>query len=341
VVSDTATNPVLDLRVGDIVEVRSEEEVLRTLDSSGMLDSLPFMPEMLQFCGKRFRVMKRADKVCDSIDWGTLRRMKHAVHLEELRCNGAAHGGCKAGCLIHWKEAWLKRVDPSNGSRHVDDAQRTGAPEEEGTAACTKETLMQATRRDSNPDGEEVFSCQATELVRSTSPMPWWRLGQYVRDVRSGNASVARVIRSLVVALFNKFQKANARLAPRFTLIHGGKPYPFVDPKSMGEAPSSRLNLQPGDVVEVKSPQEIFETLDQRDRTRGLRFDSELLKFCGRRGRVSHLVDRIINEHTGTMLPIKTDAVIIEGFFCTGDYHRVCPRSVYAWWRESWLRRVE
>ena len=54
------------------------------------------MPEMLQFCGKRFRVMKRADKVCDSIDWGKHRRMKNAVHLEELRCNGAAHGGCKA-----------------------------------------------------------------------------------------------------------------------------------------------------------------------------------------------------------------------------------------------------
>jgi hypothetical protein len=56
---------------------------------------------------------------------------------------------------------------------------------------------------------------------------------------------------------------------------------------------------------------------------------------------VSHLVDGIINEKTGTMLPIKTDAVIIEGFYCTGDYHRVCPRSVYTWWRESWLKRVE
>ena len=124
----TATNTVLDLRVGDIVEVRSEEEILRTLDSRGELDSLPFMPEMLEFCGKRFRVSKRADKVCDSIDWGTLRRMKNAVHLEGLRCNGAAHGGCKAGCLMHWKEAWLKRVaDSSNGSTALERAQASGA----------------------------------------------------------------------------------------------------------------------------------------------------------------------------------------------------------------------
>ena len=37
--SATAPNPLLDLHVGDVVEVRSEEEILRTLDSRGMLDS--------------------------------------------------------------------------------------------------------------------------------------------------------------------------------------------------------------------------------------------------------------------------------------------------------------
>ena len=35
------------LRKGDLVEVRSEEEILRTLDADGKLDGLPFMPEML------------------------------------------------------------------------------------------------------------------------------------------------------------------------------------------------------------------------------------------------------------------------------------------------------
>ncbi len=200
---------------------------------------------------------------------------------------------------------------------------------------------MKATRRENTADGEEVYSCQATELDRATTRMPWWRPGQYVRDVRSGNASVRRVLRSLVIAVFNKFQKANARVAPEFGLIHGARTYPYLDPKATGAPPSVPLNLQPGDLVEVKSKEEIFETLDERDRTRGLRFDSELLKYCGRRGRVSHRVDRIINEKTGTMIPIKSDAIIIEEFFCTGDYHRACPRSVYAWWRESWLRRVE
>jgi hypothetical protein len=40
-------NTTLDLKVGDVVEVRSAAEILATLDENGALDSMPFMPEML------------------------------------------------------------------------------------------------------------------------------------------------------------------------------------------------------------------------------------------------------------------------------------------------------
>ena len=102
---------VLDLRVGELVEVRSEPEILATLDENGELEDLPFMPEMLQFCGQRFRVGKLALKLCDTINWTGMYRMRHAVHLQGVRCDGQAHGGCQAGCLVYWKEAWLKRVE--------------------------------------------------------------------------------------------------------------------------------------------------------------------------------------------------------------------------------------
>jgi hypothetical protein len=334
-------DPVLDLRAGELVEVRSRQEILRTLDSRGALDSLPFMPEMLEFCGRRFRVYKRADKVCDTIDWGTLRRMERAVHLEGVRCNGGAHAGCQAGCLIHWKEAWLKRVvDPSNASTvgvadQADDAHHIDA------STCTEETLVEATRKNWDEE-EEIFSCQATELIRATtSTIPWWSVGQYVRDVRSGNDGVGSVLRGLFVGFFNKFQKANLRILPRLTLIHSGRTYPFVLGKLSGRALSADLGLQPGELVEVKSKEEIFETLDERDRTRGLRFDGEMLQYCGRRGRVLRRIQKIIDEKTGRMLSIDSDCIVIDGFICTGDYHRSCPRAVYPYWRESWLKRVE
>ena len=54
------------LRHGDVVEVASAAEILATLDEQGKLDGLPFMPEMLQYCGRRFTVDERAEKICDS-----------------------------------------------------------------------------------------------------------------------------------------------------------------------------------------------------------------------------------------------------------------------------------
>jgi len=326
--------PVLNLRVGEVVEVRTEQEILSTLDERGALESLPFMPEMRRFCGKRFRVYRRADKACDTIDWGVLRRMENAVHLEGLRCDGQAHGGCQAGCLVYWKEAWLKRV-PAPAETTV----AAPAPRSQNGRA-TSETLDRATRKGVE-DGETVYSCQATELVRATTAeLPWWNVAQYARDIRSGNAAPGRVVRGLAIGFFNKFQKANARVLPQLPLIGGANEYPFLNGRSTTSS-ANGLNLQPGEMVEVKTKEEILETLDERDRTRGLRFDREMLRYCGRRGRVLRRVDHIINEKTGKMLAINSDCIIIDGFVCTGDLHRFCPRSIFPYWRESWLNRVD
>ena len=97
------------LSVGDWVEVRSKEEILRTLDKDGRVDGMPFMPEMFAFCGKRFQVYKRAHKTCDTVFPVQGRRVADAVHLE-TRCDGSAHGGCQASCLLFWKVDWLRPV---------------------------------------------------------------------------------------------------------------------------------------------------------------------------------------------------------------------------------------
>jgi len=51
-------------------EVRSADEILATWMQTVGWEAMPFMPEMLQFCGKRFCVYKRADKTCDNIKTG-------------------------------------------------------------------------------------------------------------------------------------------------------------------------------------------------------------------------------------------------------------------------------
>ena len=99
-------------RAGDLVEVCSKEEILATLDEQGCVDGLPFMPEMFQFCGRRFRVRAVAHKTCDTArQTAKSRRLRATVHLEDLRCDGSAHGGCEAACTLFWKDVWLKPAD--------------------------------------------------------------------------------------------------------------------------------------------------------------------------------------------------------------------------------------
>ena len=67
--SEIATAPpeathVLDLRSGDVVRVRSAAEIFATLDDRGTLDGLPFMPEMLKYCGRTLPVTQRGGKTC-------------------------------------------------------------------------------------------------------------------------------------------------------------------------------------------------------------------------------------------------------------------------------------
>jgi hypothetical protein len=83
---------VLDLRPGEMVRVRSAPEILSTLDERGALDNLPFMPEMVRYCGQTFSVTKSADKTC-SPDHG-LRRMSNTVSLSNVRCDRSGQGGC-------------------------------------------------------------------------------------------------------------------------------------------------------------------------------------------------------------------------------------------------------
>jgi hypothetical protein len=67
---DLVKHPITNksrLKVGEWVEVKSKDEILKTLDKDGQLDGMPFMAEMFAFCGKRFRIHKSAHKACDTV----------------------------------------------------------------------------------------------------------------------------------------------------------------------------------------------------------------------------------------------------------------------------------
>jgi hypothetical protein len=50
------------MSAGDRVEIQSKDETLRSLDITGQLDVIPFMPELSRFFCQRLHVPRRAHK---------------------------------------------------------------------------------------------------------------------------------------------------------------------------------------------------------------------------------------------------------------------------------------
>jgi hypothetical protein len=342
------------MRAGDIVEVKTKEEILKTLDENGMLDSMPFMPEMFQFCGKQFEVYKRADKTCDTIYKTGARRLHDSVHLKEIRCDGSAHGGCEASCLMFWKEAWLKKVNAKREIPVIVESQpaKQELSEKQGNVICSEKTVTEKAIRKKvkkNGDTETYYMCQITELVRATEKLKWWDIRQYYRDLAFGNVSIGRFIRASIIALFRNL--SNLGMGYRVVIatynklkwLHGGVEWPYRV-GSAPKTPKETLDLRPGDIVEVKSHEEILATLDKRNKNRGLYFDAEMVPYCGKRFKVLKRVSRILDEESGKMLEFNSDCIILQDVVCQSDYSGLrmfCPRSVFAYWREIWLKRVE
>ncbi|MGB2714043.1 MAG: hypothetical protein WBC51_07685 [Vicinamibacterales bacterium] len=339
------------LNAGDWVEVRSQQEILATLDQKGQLDGMPFMPEMFAFCGRRFRVFARAHKTCDTVNDYKGRKLEDSVHLADLRCDGGAHGGCEAGCLIFWKTAWLRPVSepgarPSDTDWTVSDAR---------SPTCTEADVIAATvqRGTAGTDGP-AYACQATLLPAYTKPLPAWELSQYVEDYASGNTGLRKMLGSfLYMAYHHWLVNAGIGIGPplrwlydRWQKLWGGVPYPRIKGGlPLGErTPSVALNLQPGEWVKVKSRDEILATCDEGLMNRGMKFDAELVPYCGGVYRVQRRLTKIINEKTGVMQHMKTPCIILDSVVCQARYadcRLFCPRSIYLYWREIWLERTD
>jgi len=332
----------LDLKPGEIVEIKDAEQVLATLDSEGKLDGLPFMPEMRQYCGRRFRVARRGDSTCVA---GHPRRMENAVYLESLRCDGSAHQGCGAACLLLWKESWLVRVtDPAANGHSKVEAPSPGIfnpPTSlvNGSSDCGlnghgakhdgSDGFPELDAKDDNVNGALV--CQATALNSATCPLnlgnPARYLAGVVRDYRSAKIgfddlrNLVRYLRGkLILGAFKTWARA-----------------PWNDQRYR-KTPAERLNLQIGELVQVRSAREIMATLDRNGCNRGMEFKAEMFQFCGRRFPVLGRMQRRIDERTGLMREFQNECILLVGVHCQGQ-RSFCARSNYHYWREIWLRR--
>ena len=201
------------------------------------------------------------------------RRLNAAVHLAGLRCDGSAHGGCQADCNLFWKDVWLK---PAEGRPAPAAPRPTEDPNGLGPG-CTESQLLAGTVVASATEGEEgklepSYSCQATRLYGATEPLPAWDLRQYFFDVATRNRSGPRVIRGLWLASLRELVRRTPfgyRLLRSFTegmyQLVAGRSLPEVNGriKRGCATPTGRLHLRPGELVRIKSLEEIEATLNE------------------------------------------------------------------------------
>jgi hypothetical protein len=314
-----------ELRRGDLVEVRTAAEILQTLDETGSTEGMPFMPEMIPHCGRRFTVERRAEKLCDTYtNFGDSRGLPNTVYLEDLRCDGGGHGGCQAECRLYWNEAWLRPV----GS---DDVEPPPANDPEATRALVERVTPNATR---DSDGPAIrYRCQATEMGAASVRLSTVDPRPYVRELTSQNVTVRKFVRVMSRA---------AVMQPLHKL--GRMPTLPLKGERAKSPPSTPLDLQPGEWVQVRPKEEIAQTLTDKGANRGLYFDREMMALCGEVRQVRSRVNRIINEQSGEMIELKSDCIKLENAVCTGELSTgrwFCPREIYSYWRECWLERVE
>jgi hypothetical protein len=135
---------------------------------------------------------------------------------------------------------------------------------------------------------QEVWRCQATEAFTATEPMKTSDLRQCWQELRGGNWPLFRFLVVLVRGFFMELASQARILRP--TPLQG-------DGTERGGR--GKLDLQPGDLVQVRSPQEIQRTLDENGVNRRLSFDREVLPHCGGTYRVKDRVERLIDDRTG------------------------------------------
>jgi len=310
------------LRAGDLVAVRSSREITQTLNADGTLGGLPFMPEMLEFCEKRFRVLNRV--VQATIDAAFLghhsesfvREFKNndVVILQGVRCSGDKHDGCQRGCAIFWKEAWLEKVE--------DDDDRCIAQPRAAGAVSDELRLLLKTRTESGK-----YYCQSSEFLKATLHLSSvQRFRKCFSAVAAGNISAWRMVKRILLWMW---WRAYTKLIGQ--PAHG----------TLEKTPTEFLGLQPGEIVEVKSLPEIVATLNKNGHNRGLHFSPDQLPFCGGRYRVRSRADNFIAEGTGEMKHFQ-NTVILEDVLCDSACFAFggCYRADLLYWREIWLRRV-
>lgn len=100
------------LKAGDLVRVKSKEEIEVTLNHLGQSRGCAFMADiMTPYCGTVQSVLKQMERFVDERDL-RVKKCKGLILLEGVMCEGTtAFGRCDRSCFMFWREEWLEKIE--------------------------------------------------------------------------------------------------------------------------------------------------------------------------------------------------------------------------------------
>lgn len=301
-----------DFVVGDLVEIKSWAEIHTTLDERGCLEEMPFMPEMVAMCGARARVFRSLHRIFDYRKTRRMRHMDGALLLAGVVCGGENHGGCQAACLTALKSSWLRHVEHGSTAR----------------ALAAREELPHSAPLPSFGTNAPHYSCQLTQLSAASKPIDGSSLVDILRPLVSGNVAPAAFAVGWLTNYFNDIQHWRQGVA-----------YPAFEVALRDLLPAEGQALKAGDMVVVRGSAEIRATLNAQSLNRGLYFEPDMLKYCGRRIPVQAEVGRIIDIVSGEMRQMKTPAYLLRDVRFSGERQLFNAQYEPLFWRSAWLRK--
>ena len=110
--STLSKHPSSGFKPGDIVKIRSRDDIKNTLDENDKLEGCLFMKDMWRYCGTKQKVLKKIDYFYDEANF-KMCKAHNVVLLDGLYCSGIIEGSkqiCDRYCLVFWKEDWLEKI---------------------------------------------------------------------------------------------------------------------------------------------------------------------------------------------------------------------------------------
>ncbi len=183
----------MTLRAEDWSRYGARRKSLRLPTKTDGLRACPSCRKCCSIAVIASRYSRRRRKTCSEVRRPQGRHLRLAGasmkrYILEHRCDGRTYGGRQAG-RSHVLEGGVAQAcgrDRCHARRASCCPIDAFAPGRSGR--CTEDQLLAATTY-RGPDNDVRYSCQATQLMESTTALQWWDARQYVEAYRSAQLS--------------------------------------------------------------------------------------------------------------------------------------------------------